>query len=82
MPNEANRDIQKSSEKMGDRTYKISDYYTASQTSEGLAVTHEQVSDTYMEGTVEATIDDSENAGKDLKVPDTTYAIAKDQERA
>lgn len=37
---------------VGDKTYQHSDYYSNEQTSKGLAETHEQVSDAYMEGTI------------------------------
>ncbi|WP_068675960.1 YozQ family protein [Oceanobacillus sp. Castelsardo] len=37
---------------VGDKTYQHSDYYRNEQTSKGMAETHEQVSDAYMEGTI------------------------------
>jgi hypothetical protein len=37
---------------VGDKTYQHSDYYSNEQISKGLAETHEQVSDAYMEGTI------------------------------
>jgi hypothetical protein len=49
------------------RNYNPSDYNKNSVLSSGLAVTHEQVSDAYVEGTVEAVIDDLD--GKDVKIP-------------
>jgi hypothetical protein len=47
------------SEKIAGRHYEPSDYKRSSSLSSALATTHEQVSDAYMEGTVEAVIDDA-----------------------
>ncbi|WP_085993788.1 YozQ family protein [Oceanobacillus senegalensis] len=38
---------------VAEKTYQYSDYYSNDQLSKGMAETHEQVSDTYMEGTVD-----------------------------
>ncbi|HZG59964.1 MAG TPA: YozQ family protein [Anoxybacillus sp.] len=53
--------------KIAGKHYDPSDYKSNSALSSGLAVTHEQVSDTYVEGTVDAVIDDLN--GKDVKIP-------------
>ena len=41
------------SKSVADKTYQYSDYYNDDQLSQGMATSHEQVSDTYMEGTVD-----------------------------
>ncbi|MFD1337425.1 YozQ family protein [Oceanobacillus iheyensis] len=41
------------SKSVADKTYQYSDYYKDDQLSKGMATSHEQVSDTYMEGTVD-----------------------------
>lgn len=46
------------------KQYEPSDYKSESEESKGLAMTHEQVSDTYVEGTVDGVIDDVN--GKDI----------------
>ena len=40
------------------KQYEPSDYLQDSETASGLAVTHEQVSDTYMEGTIDRAIEE------------------------
>lgn len=42
------------------RAYHTSDYHKDDEVSAGLATTHEQVSDTYAEGEIGASIDDVE----------------------
>jgi hypothetical protein len=46
------------------RTFHTSDYQKSDPLSKGLATTHEQVSDAYMEGEIGAVIDDVN--GKDI----------------
>jgi hypothetical protein len=46
------------------RIYDASDYQKSDQLSSGLATTHEQVSDTYMEGEIGCVMDDVN--GKDI----------------
>lgn len=41
------------SKSVADKTYQYSDYYGDDQLSIGMSTTHEQVSDVYMEGTVD-----------------------------
>jgi hypothetical protein len=57
------------------RNYDPSDYKSNSDLSSGLAMTHEQVSDAYVEGTVDAVIDDLN--GKDVKIPREGYQDKK-----
>jgi len=47
------REKMKNSKKVADRMYDASDYHRNDEVSEGMATTHEQVSDVYMEGTIE-----------------------------
>jgi hypothetical protein len=57
------------------RIYETSDYQKNDVMSTGLAITHEQVSDTYMEGEIGAvidTVDDDLNA-KDLPIAQKPY---------
>lgn len=54
------------SSKLAGRTYDVSDYQKKDQLSSGLAYTHEQVSDAYMEGEINPVI--KEVAGKDISV--------------
>lgn len=49
---------------IGDKQYDIHDYQSDTLASKGLATTHEQVSDTYMEGTLEAVSENSEPKSK------------------
>jgi hypothetical protein len=45
-----------------DNTFDPSDYDSNLKANEGMAITHEQVSDAYMEGTIDGSMDDvSEN---------------------
>lgn len=43
------------SKSVADKTYQYSDYYRNEQLSKGMSTTHEQVSDVYMEGTIDRT---------------------------
>ena len=49
------------------RTYDSSDYQKQDTLSSGLATTHEQFSDSYVEGEIGAVIDDVN--GKDVTIP-------------
>lgn len=53
------------------RVFDTSDYQKGDALSSGLATTHEQVSDTYMEGEIGAVIDDAK--GQDTKIPQKSY---------
>ncbi|MCP3028213.1 DUF4025 domain-containing protein [Halobacillus sp. A5] len=48
---------------IGDRKYEASDYKRKDETSKGLADTHEQVSDTFTEGTYDVKIDQVDKDG-------------------
>lgn len=56
--NPANQTLENSAGKVAEKTYQPSDYEKHSTISQGLAVTHEQASDDYMEGTNDGTIDE------------------------
>jgi hypothetical protein len=59
-----NNKVSSDSTKLAGRTYDTGDYQKKDNLSSGLATTHEQVSDTYMEGEMGAVIDDVK--GKDI----------------
>jgi hypothetical protein len=61
--------------KVAGNYYNVSDYKSNSVLSSGFATTHEQVSDAYFEGTVDAVIDDLN--GKDVKIPQEGYEEKK-----
>ncbi len=48
-----------SSEKVANNHYNVNHYNSQDQTEKGLAITHEQASDNYMEGTIDAKIDET-----------------------
>ncbi|WP_138418446.1 YozQ family protein [Aquibacillus sediminis] len=50
-------------EKVAEKMYDPSYYNSDDQTDQGLAITHEQVSDDYMEGTIDGKIDDVKENG-------------------
>jgi hypothetical protein len=56
---------------VANKYYEPSDYKKKNELSSGLAITHEQVSDTWSEGNSEAVIDDYD--GKDIKIPRKGY---------
>jgi|GEM_PF-1117122 len=67
-----NRDLQNAADKIADKMYHPSDYHSGDDTERGLAVTHEQASDDYMEGTNDGKID--EYAGeKNVEIPRAGY---------
>ncbi|MDP4083139.1 MAG: YozQ family protein [Bacillota bacterium] len=53
-----NKKLPNDSTKLAGRTFDTSDYEKNDTLSNGLATTHEQVSDTYTEGEIGAVIDD------------------------
>ncbi|MGC5327625.1 YozQ family protein [Brevibacillus sp. SYSU BS000544] len=68
----SNQSLQESAKKLADKTYEPADYQSNDEVSKGLATTHEQVSDDYMEGTNDGKID--EYAGtKNVAIPRTGY---------
>jgi hypothetical protein len=48
------------SSNVAENSFDPSDYCSKNEVEKGLAITHEQVSDTYMEGTIDGEIDDLE----------------------
>lgn len=54
------------------RTFETSDYQKNDVIATGLSTTHEQASDSYMEGSIGADIDDDLNA-KDLRIAQKPY---------
>ncbi len=55
------------SNKIAEKNYQSADYNSKNELDSGLATTHEQVSDTYTEGTLEAKIDNVN--GQDIEIP-------------
>lgn len=50
--------------KVAEKMYDVSDYQSNDPVDKGIAITHEQVSDDYMEGTIDAKIDKLDNTGE------------------
>ncbi|SDM52876.1 Protein of unknown function [Fictibacillus solisalsi] len=63
------------SEEVAEKNYEPSDYSSQSETDQGLALTHEQVSDDYMEGTIDGLIENAE--GKDIPLQRRGHDIYK-----
>ncbi|WP_408009826.1 YozQ family protein [Pseudalkalibacillus sp. A8] len=61
----------KDSDKVAGKNYDPSDYEKNSELSSGMAMTHEQTSDTLVEGTIDGKIDDIN--GTDEKIPRKGY---------
>ncbi|WP_053218710.1 YozQ family protein [Virgibacillus senegalensis] len=57
------KDQKKQAEKVAEKMYDPSDYQKNDSLSKGMAVTHEQVSDNYTEGTIEGAIDEVDENG-------------------
>lgn len=55
--------------KIAGKTYDVSDYKRKEESDKGMAITHEQVSDNYMEGTIDGKIDEL-NSKDELKTHD------------
>ncbi|SET25520.1 Protein of unknown function [Oceanobacillus limi] len=58
------RETIENAKKVADKTYNVSDYQSNQELDQGMAVTHEQASDTYTEGTVDGKIDQVEEQSK------------------
>lgn len=58
--------------KLAGRYYKPEDYSGQDQLSSGLATTHEQASDTWTEGEIKASIDNTDD-GKEIEIPRKGY---------
>ncbi|MEQ6389536.1 YozQ family protein [Bacillaceae bacterium S4-13-58] len=54
---------QRDSDKVAETNYHPNQYRSEDDTEQGLAITHEQASDAYMEGEIQARIDRVENSG-------------------
>ncbi|MBS4197699.1 YozQ family protein [Lederbergia citri] len=57
----------KDSLKLAGRMYDVQDYGREDTLSSGLATTHEQVSDAYMEGEIKAVIDDVSGSDNEIR---------------
>ncbi|AXI07729.1 DUF4025 domain-containing protein [Oceanobacillus zhaokaii] len=55
--------------KVAEKLYNPSDYESKNQLEKGMSITHEQVSDSYMEGTIDGKIDELDN-NDELKTHD------------
>jgi Protein of unknown function (DUF4025) len=55
------------SKQLAGREYEVEDYKRQDELSSGLATTHEQVSDDYMEGTIDAKIGYQDNSKSELE---------------
>ncbi|MFC4557203.1 YozQ family protein [Virgibacillus kekensis] len=51
------RETIESAKKVGDKTFDTNDYNSSDQTDQGTAITHEQATDDYTEGTIDGKID-------------------------
>jgi hypothetical protein len=66
------KDRNRESTKLAGRYYQPEDYNGQDQLSSGLAITHEQASDTWTEGEIKATIDNT-NDGQEIEIPRKGY---------
>lgn len=57
------KDLQQSNE-VAEKYYDASGYQSSNQTEKGLAITHEQATDAYIEGTVDGKIDMLDEQGE------------------
>ncbi|MDT8859214.1 YozQ family protein [Alkalihalobacillus sp. MEB130] len=71
MANKKEKNSVKSSEEVAENSYQPSDYKSSEEVEQGLAMTHEQVSDSYVEGTIDGQIDNYE--GQDIDLPKDGY---------
>lgn len=56
--------INKDEIKVAEQNYDVSGYESSDQVEKGIATTHEQVSDDYMEGTIDGKIDKLNSKGE------------------
>lgn len=68
-------ELQTQSSNISDKQYDPADYKKNDSLSQSFAVTHEQVSDTYTEGTVDGIMEDV--AGKNIKLERKGYDFKK-----
>lgn len=59
-----NNESIENAEKVAEKMYDVSDYKSNDSVDKGIAITHEQVSDDYMEGTIDAKIDKLDKNGQ------------------
>lgn len=52
------------SSKVAEKMYDVSDYKSNEAIDQGMAITHEQVSDNYTEGTIDGRIDEVDKQGQ------------------
>ena len=57
MDNNNKKEIIENAKKVAGKMYSVSDYESKEELDKGIAITHEQVSDNYMEGTIDGKID-------------------------
>ncbi|MFD2045633.1 YozQ family protein [Ornithinibacillus salinisoli] len=57
MVKKENQNTVESAKEVADKTYEASDYKSQKTVDQGMAVTHEQATDAYTEGTVDGKID-------------------------
>ena len=62
-----NNEMDKEALKLAGRTYDVQDYKGKDTLSSGLATTHEQVSDAYMEGEIKPVIDNVSGKDREIK---------------
>ncbi|RXY99795.1 YozQ family protein [Fictibacillus sp. S7] len=72
---EQKKNSKSNSEEVAKKNYEPSDYSSQSETDQGLAITHEQVSDDYMEGTIDGVMENVE--GKDIPLQGKGHDIYK-----
>ena len=63
------KEVLENAKKVAGKMYNDSDYDSENQLEKGLSITHEQVSDSYMEGTIDGKIDELDN-NDELKTHD------------
>lgn len=63
--------FQNNTDELAGRYYHTDDYKKNDELSSGLATTHEQVSDAYMEGEIKAVVDNAN--GQDIEIPRKGY---------
>lgn len=55
---------QKESNEVAEKNYDVTGYQSNNQAEKGMAITHEQATDAYTEGTIEAKIDQLDEQGE------------------
>lgn len=58
--------LTKDATKLAGRDYNVADYQNSDQLSKGLATTHEQVSDAYMEGEIQQVVENDNSKNIDI----------------